>query len=119
MPATRTGPCRAPLFEFPGLLTPHCCFVREVSNECHNGVVVLDLPVDALVDELVAGVCKRLALVPELKVLLTFIARKYVTIAFRPMICVLGGLTMLSTHFFTILTPFIISCPIKNLRLLS
>ena len=64
MPATRTGPCRAPLFEFPGLLTTHCCFVREVSNEWHNGVVVLDLPVDALIDELVADVCKSLALVP-------------------------------------------------------
>ena len=64
MPATRTSSCRAPLIEFPDLLTAHYCLVREVSNECHNGVVVLDLPVDALVDELVAGVCKRLALVP-------------------------------------------------------
>ena len=63
MPVTRTGPCRAPLIEFSDLLTTHCRFVREVSNECHNGVVALDLPVDALVDELVAGVCKRLALV--------------------------------------------------------
>ncbi len=64
MPAKRTGPCRAPHFEFPDLLTTHCCFVIEGSNECHRGVVVLDLQVDSLVDELVAGVCKRLALVP-------------------------------------------------------
>ena len=63
MAATRTGPCRAPLFEFPDLITTQSCFVREVSNECHNGVVVLDLPVDTLVDELVACVCKSLALV--------------------------------------------------------
>ena len=63
MPVTRTGPCRAPLIEFSDLLTTHCRFVREVSNECHNGVVVLDLPVDTLVDELVACVCKSLALV--------------------------------------------------------
>ena len=63
MPVTRTGPCRAPLIEFPDLLTTHCCFVREVSNECHNGVVVLDLPVDAFVDELVASICQSLALV--------------------------------------------------------
>jgi hypothetical protein len=63
VPATRTGPCRA-LIEFPDLLTAQRRLVRAVSNECHNGVVVSDLPVDALVDELVAGVCKRLALLP-------------------------------------------------------
>ena len=40
MSATRTGPCGPPLIEFPDLLTTHCCFVTEVSNECHNGVVV-------------------------------------------------------------------------------
>jgi hypothetical protein len=64
MSATRTGPCGAPLIEFPDLLTAQRRLVREVSNECHNGVVVLDLPVDALVNELVAGVCKGSALVP-------------------------------------------------------
>ena len=64
MTATRTGPCSAPLVEFLDLLTSHCCLVGKVSNECHNGVVVLDLPVDAVVDEFVAGICQSLALVP-------------------------------------------------------
>ena len=64
MSATRTGTCGAPLIEFPALLTAHCCLIRGVSNECHNGVVVLDLPVDALVDELVAGVCQSLVFIP-------------------------------------------------------
>ena len=64
MSATRTSPRSAPLIEFLDLFATQCSFVREVSNKCHNRVIVLDLPVDALVYEFVACVSQCLALIP-------------------------------------------------------
>ncbi len=64
MSAARTGSCEPHSLNSPPPLTTHCCLIRVVSNECHNGVIALDLPVDAPVDELVASVCQSLVFIP-------------------------------------------------------
>ena len=50
-------------------------------NECHNGIVVLDLPVDALVYE-PAGFCKGLALV-----LVSDIKPDYIRMVGKNLVC--------------------------------
>ena len=64
MTTATAGPCRPPLVEFLYLLALHLGFVVQVSNESLQRVVVLDLSVDAFVDESVTGIGQGLLLIP-------------------------------------------------------